>query len=381
MNVARKYSPLLRKHFCGLGLCLLLCGAPAWSQQASPDANPKSGAVGAVAPQPPVSLQQPVPQEPGRISGKIVDQTGASITGATVTLSRDDQTSGQQVVSDEEGKFYFFSVPPGPFHLAIASPGLASQEFSATLQAGDSFVTPLFMLVVATQVTQVTVALTPEQIATEQIKEQEKQRVFGVIPNFFVSYVPDAAPLKPKHKFELAWKSSTDPFTFVAVGAIAGAFQAGDRWSGYGQGAEGYAKRFGAAYADVFVGTYMGGAVFPTILKQDPRYFYRGKGSKMSRFLYAAASSVICKGDNGHWQPNYSNILGNLAAGGISNLYYPASSRHGASLVFSTAFIRLGEVTIANIFQEFLVPKLTPNLPTRAPAQPENHDVSTPASF
>jgi hypothetical protein len=370
MDVARKNFPFALKGSLRLLLCLVLCSVPVWSQQNPASPETKTGAVEPSQPQSVGSLQQPVPQEPGRISGKVVDQTGANITGATITLARDGQSSTQQAVSDEEGKFYFFNVPPGPFHLAISSPGLAPQEFSATLQPGDSLVTPLFMLVVATQVTQVTVALTPEQVATEQIKEQEKQRVFGVIPNFFVSYVPDAAPLKPKHKFELAWKSSTDPFTFVAVGAIAGAFQAGDRWSGYGQGAEGYAKRFGAAYADVFVGTYMGGAVFPTILKQDPRYYYRGKGSKASRFFYAAASSVICKGDNGHWQPNYSNVLGNLAAGGIANLYYPASSRHGASLVFSTALIRLGEVTIANIFQEFLVPKLTPNLPTRAPAQP-----------
>jgi len=370
MQVATKKSLLRGKGFLWLGLCFLLCAVPVRSQQNPPSENPKSGAVDPLQTQPPVSVQQPVPAEPGRISGKIVDQTGATITGATVTLTRDEQSSSLQAVSDEEGKFYFFNVPPGLFRLVISSPGLTSQEFSATLHAGDSFVTPLIMLVVAPQMTEVTVSLTPEQIATVQIKEQEKQRVFGIIPNFYVSYVPNAAPLKPKHKFELAWKSSTDPFTFVAVGAIAGAFQAGNRWSGYGQGAEGYAKRFGAAYADVFVGTYMGGAVFPTILKQDPRYFYRGKGSKISRFLYAAASSVICKGDNGHWQPNYSNILGNLAAGGISNLYYPASSRHGASLVFATAFIRLGEVTVANIFQEFLVPKLTPNLPTRAPTQP-----------
>jgi len=348
--------------------CFLLFGVPARSQQVP--SNPRTDAGSASQAQSGVSLQQPVPQEPGRISGKVLDQTGANITGATVTLTHDDQSSSQQTVSDEEGKFYFLNVPPGPFRLSISSPGLASQEFSATLRSGDSFVTPLFMLVVATQVTQVTVALTPEQIATEQIKEQEKQRVFGVIPNFYVSYVPDAAPLKPKHKFELAWKTSTDPFTLLAVGAIAGAFQAGNRWSGYGQGAEGYAKRFGATYGNVVIGTYLGGAVFPMILKQDPRYFYKGTGSKRSRFFYALSSSVICKGDNGQWQPNYSNILGNFAAGGIAYAYLPAQNRHGAGLAFSTGAIRLAEVTIANVLQEFLVPKLTPNLPTRAETQP-----------
>jgi hypothetical protein len=358
----RKFLDFLGRAFC-LGLCVLFWSLPALSQAAAaplvakaplPDQSPSAFAHQASA------------QQDAKISGKVVDQTGVEVVGATVTLTRDDQSSGISIVTDEEGQFYFFNVPPGPFHLTVSSPGLASQDFSATLQPAESLVTPLLMLVVATQVTQVEVTLTPEELATAEIKDQEKQRVFGVIPNFYVSYVPDAAPLKPKHKFELAWKSSTDPFTFGAVGLVAGINQAAGRWSGYGQGAQGFAKRYGASYADVFTGTYIGGAVLPSLLKQDPRYFYRGKGSKASRFFYALASSVICKGDNGRWQPNYSSVMGNLAAGGIANLYYPSKDRHGAGLVFSTAFIRMGEMAVANIFQEFLVPKLTPNLPTRA---------------
>jgi len=188
-----------------------------------------------------------------------------------------------------------------------------------------------------------------------------------------VSYVPNAAPLTPKLKFRLAWKSSVDPVTFLAVGAFAGVEQATNQRPGYGQGMQGYAKRYGAAYADVATGTFLGGGLLPSLLKQDPRYFYQGTGSKKSRFLHAIASTVICRGDNGHMQPNYSNIGGNLAAGGISTLYYsgsPGNHRSGASLAISTALIRLGETTVANIFQEFLVPKLTPNLPTRAPSHP-----------
>jgi len=151
---------------------------------------------------------------------------------------------------------------------------------------------------------------------------------------------------------------------------VAGLDQAGDRWGAYGQGAQGYAKRFGATYADVFVGTFIGSAALPSLLKQDPRYFYKGTGTKRARIFYALANSVICKGDNGNWQANYSSIAGNLAAGGISNLYYPAKDRNGVGLVFSNALIRIGETAVANIFQEFVAPKLTPNLPRRAPAQP-----------
>jgi hypothetical protein len=274
------------------------------------------------------------------------------------------------MTAGDDGQFSFANIAPGPFHLTITSEGFSTQSSSGILHSGEVCIVPQIALVIATSITEVKVELSPIEMAQEQIKEQEKQRVLGFIPNFYVSYVPNAAPLSPKHKFGLAWKSAIDPVTFVAVGAVAGIDQAGDRWGAYGQGAQGYAKRFGASYANVFLGTFIGSAVLPSLLKQDPRYFYKGSGTKRSRILYALANSVICKGDNGHWQANYSSILGNLAAGGISNLYYPANDRKGVGLVFTTALVRIGERAVANIFQEFIVPKLTPNLPTRAPAQP-----------
>jgi hypothetical protein len=100
--------------------------------------------------------------------------------------------------------------------------------------------------------------------------------------------------------------------------------------------------------------------VLPSLLKQDPRYFYRGTGTRRSRLLYALANAVICKGDNGKWQPNYSNMLGGLAAGGISNLYYPAKDRNGARLTFENALIEIGATAGANLVEEFLVPRPTP---------------------
>ena len=355
-------------------LCLLLCGfaAPARSQE--PSVVPVVTAVLDLPEIVPSAAKQqsdqPNQQPSGSISGRVVDQSGSFIEGAVVSLKREGQTPSQEVATDENGQFFFANVAPGPFQVTVTSEGLASREFSATVHAGEAYVVPPITLAIATQVTEVRVGLTPVELAEVQIKEQEKQRVLGIIPNFFVSYVPNAAPLKPKQKFELAWKSSVDPFTFLGVGGLAAAAQATNRWSAYGPGIEGYAKRYGATYANVFGGTFIGGAILPSLLKQDPRYFYRGTGSKQSRILYALGSAVICKGDNGKWQANYSSILGNLAAGGISNLYYPASDRNGAALVFSNALIRLGEMAVANVFQELIVPKLTPNLPTRAPAQP-----------
>jgi hypothetical protein len=208
------------------------------------------------------------------------------------------------------------------------------------------------------------------EVAEDEIKVEEKQRVLGVIPNFYVSYIPNAAPLNPKQKFELAWKTTVDPVTFGLNGAIAGIQQAQNDFSGYGQGAGGYAKRYGASYTNLATETFIGGAILPSLLKQDPRYFYKGSGSKRSRILYAIANAVICKGDDGHWQANYSSILGSLAAGGISNLYYPAKNRDGAELTFENALIGIGESAAANIFQEFVVRRLTPSASKSQQAQP-----------
>jgi hypothetical protein len=347
-----------------LSLAGLLCGSPAWSRRTpQTDQSTESGAQGASA-----SAGQAAPEQQGSIAGKIVDQSGTPVEGALVKLTCVGGSSGSQATTNGDGLFSFTHVAAGPFKLAISSPDLAGQEFSGTVSAGERFETPVITLVIPTQMTEVRV-LPREEIESAQIKEQEKQRVFGLIPNFYVSYSSDAVPLTTKHKFELAWKSASDPVTFAGVGVLAGINQAADRWHDYGQGAEGYAKRFGATYTNVFSATLIGGAVMPTILKQDPRYFYKGSGSKKSRLLYAVASSVICKGDNGHWQPNYSNVIGSVAGAGIATLYIPPSDRGGA-FVLSSTLIRLGETSLAGVLQEFLFRKLTPNSPRRAAGQP-----------
>lgn len=300
------------------------------------------------------------------IKGKVVDQSGTSITGAVVKLTRDGKPLGLELATDEEGQYFFIKVPPGPFQLTISCEGLVSQTVSGTLHPSESYIVPLATLTIATQVTEVHVGLSPIELAQEQVHEQEKQRVFGIIPNFYVSYSPDAAPLSTKQKFQLAWKSATDPVTLVGVGMLAGIDQAADRWGAYGQGMQGYAKRYGATYADIFATTYLAGAVLPTVLKQDPRYFYKATGSKKSRLLYAIRSTIICKGDNRKWQPNYSAVVGDLAGAGMSNLWYPPNDRNGAGAIFGNTAIRFGEIAISNILQEFIIPKLTPNLSNRS---------------
>jgi hypothetical protein len=188
--------------------------------------------------------------------------------------------------------------------------------------------------------------------AQEQLKKQERQRILGVIPNFNTSMIHDAEPLSPSQKFHLAFKNTLDPFQFVVSGIDAALSQNSDDFAGYGQGAQGYAKRFAASYADAFDATIFGGAVFPVILNQDPRYFRLGAGGFKKRFFYAVLATVRAKGDNRKWQPNYSSLLGNLAAGGISNLYYPSGNR-GVGLTFERAFIETAEGSIGTVVAEF----------------------------
>ena len=287
-----------------------------------------------------------------------------------MTLSREDQSPSQEVLSGDDGQFSFANIAPGPFHLAITSAGFATQTSSGILRSEEIYIVPQITLVVATATTEVRVVPTRTEVAEDQIKVQEKQRVLGVVPNFYVSYDHHAVPLTSKQKFELAWKTTVDPVTFGVTGVIAGIQQAQNDFSGYGQGAQGYAKRYGASYGDFVASTFIGSAMLPSLLKQDPRYFYKGNGAKRSRILYALANSVICKGDDGHWQANYSSILGSLAAGGISNLYYPAKDRNGARLTFENGLIGIGESAAINLLQEFFVRKLTTNAPNHEPASP-----------
>jgi len=303
------------------------------------------------------------------MSGIIVDETGAAVVGSQVKLTRGDQSKIQEVVSGDDGQFSFENIAPGPFQLTVASAGFTTQTFTGTLHSGEIFVVPQIKLAIAPNVTVVRVGLTKTEVAEVQIKQEERQRVLGFMPNFYVNYDPDPVPLDSKQKFELAWKTTVNPASFGIVGAIAGVQQADNSFSGYGQGVQGYAKRYGAAYADFVSGTFIGAAILPSVLKQDPRYFYKGTGSKPSRILYAMANAVICKGDNGHWQANYSNIVGSLASGGISNLYYPSTDR-GAELTFENAGIGIGATAVANVLQEFIVRKLTPHLADRDPANP-----------
>ncbi len=186
------------------------------------------------------------------------------------------------------------------------------------------------------------------------LKSAEKQRIFGIIPEFTaVNHTGPYQPLTVKQKFDLFWKSSTDPYIFVLDAFVAGIGQAKDSNAGYGQGAQGYFKRYAASYADTFDGNFWGNAVLTSALREDPRYFREGEDYGYThRALYSAATALWCKRDAGNWGPNYANILGNIIAGGISNVYYPSDDR-GLGKTFTGAATVTAEGTIGSELQEF----------------------------
>jgi Carboxypeptidase regulatory-like domain len=312
----------------------------------------------------PGGSQAPVSEVPsnGIVQGVVTGKDGEVYEGVRVTLAVKGAEPARIQITNGEGEFTFVNVPAGPFTLSASSEGFAPETFSGALNPGETFEAPSFVLSMEHASTEVRVsAAQQEEIAQEQVNIEEKQRIFGVLPNFYVSYDPHPVPLTARQKFSLAWKSNIDPFAFVLNGAFAGVEQANNTFAGYGQGAQGYAKRFGANYADSFISTEIGGAILPVLFKQDPRYFYKGTGSAWARAGYAIANTFICKGDNMRWQFNYSGVLGGLAAGGIANLYYPESDREDISTTFVEAGIGFAGTAVQNLFQEFVVKKLTPS--------------------
>ena len=163
--------------------------------------------------------------------------------------------------------------------------------------------------------------------------------------------------MTPKLKFNLAIRTAQDPAAFLVAAAVAGVEQERNNFPGYGQELRGYAKRYGSAYSDRLVGAMIGHAILPALLHQDPRYFYHGSGSIRSRIFYALSAAVVCRGDSGQLEPNYSAVLGSFAAAGISNLYRAPRDR-SAGRTFRNGLIVIGSGAAVNLIREFISRKV-----------------------
>jgi carboxypeptidase family protein len=297
------------------------------------------------------------------LSGTIVDQVGAAVVDAAVTLVTTDGTIARTATTDANGVFLFADVAPSSYVVRVEAAGFSPFSLAPFIVAGDvpSVMLPPTVLSVAGFSASVTVR-SNEAIADEQIKHQEQQRFFGVVPNFYVSYVPDAAPLTSRQKFTLAVHETFDWTAFAGASVAAAIDQATSGHPGFGDGASGYAKRWAASFADNRTGDLLSHYVFASMFHQDPRYFYQGTGTTRSRLVHALGSVFVARSDRGTLMPNYSYVLGNVGAAALSNTYYPTRER-GSSLVFSNIAIGLAGRVAKGVTQEFLGKRLTKHAP------------------
>ena len=339
----------------------LLCGPLAlWAQQSPATTNDQN-----LPDAPGIEATVVAPDEGGNatagsaaISGTVLDTNGSEVQDAHVVLKNlaGEQTRSEQ--SNSDGEFNFTGLSAGNFELVVSGQGwgtFVSPEIQ--LRRGDFHIVPNVVLPVTSSAV-VRVIAGREQLAEEQVHIAEQQRVLKIFPNFYSSYDWNAPPMGTRQKFQLSLRSLTDPVTFLGVAATAGFEQQANLFPGYGSGAQGYAKRYGAAYANDFTGDFLADAIFPSVFHQDPRYFYRGRGSFGSRALYAISAAVMARSDSGRWEPNYSFILGSFSAGGISNLYYPAADR-GAKLTLVNGLVDIGEHAGSNLVREFILKRFS----------------------
>ena len=315
-------------------------------------------------------LPQEIQPPSASIVGTVRDLNGTPIPEIPVTLAGQDNSVDRVVRADSNGAFTFDGLSPGNYQVKVEAPGLVPfVSAMKTLGAGERQQLAIAVTRLPTKQTTVTVTATPAQVAQAQVHEQEQQRVLGFLPDFYTSYIWTATPMTPRLKFQLGFRSVTDPVMFLVAAGLAGVEQKHNTFPGYGQGAEGYAKRFGAAYADTVSSRIISRAILPTLLHQDPRYFYHGSGSVRSRMLYAIEASVVTRGDNGRLQPNYSQVVGSFAAAGLSNVYRAPGDRQ-LGLTLRNGLIIIGAGTVENVCREFLSRKLTQHVPAFANGKP-----------
>jgi hypothetical protein len=299
---------------------------------------------------------------PGAIQGAVTDSSGSAVAGAIVTLETAASTSQRTAITDQAGSFRFSAVEPGNYKITIAASGFAAWTTNVAVASGDNPPLLSAVLQVAAASSSVNVTLPQHELAAEQLKTEEKQRLLGVLPDFFVSYAQDAAPLTAAQKFQLGWKTIIDPVSLLGTGISAGIDEARNSHPEFGQGTEGYAKRFGAQYANRVSRVIIGRVVMQSIFHQDPRYFYKGTGSIRSRALYAIETAFLAKGDHGNWQFDYSDVLGGMASHELSTLYYPSTSRPVRRLADDVLLGFAGRAE-NNLLHEFILRHLTTHVP------------------
>jgi len=309
-------------------------------------------------------ISTPSPQT-ATLVGTVTDIRGDVVPEAAVTVDSADGSEHHALSANDSG---FFSQPelhPGVvYHISATAPGfILWKSQDVTLTPGQYLELKGIQLNIAMVSETVTATLDTTAIAAQQVHLQEQQKVLGFVPNFYTTYEKNPAPMTTKLKFELAMHTEFNPITFLGAGFIAAVDQAADT-PHYQQGWQGFGQRYGANYATGFTDIFFGGAVLPSLLHQDPRYFYQGDGSTKSRLTHALTSAFIAHGDNGKLQVNYSSMGGFLISGALAETYYPERDR-GVGLIGTTFAVDLAANMANGVIQEFILPRFTPSYKKR----------------
>ena len=306
----------------------------------------------------PGSSQGTLPQEPGApgsLAGQIADPSGALIPGARVLLRVPGHRKDREALADTEGQFSVKGLPAGEYTFLVTAPGFDPFEsLPVTLHPGEARKLDAITLRIPANHADAYVTMNRKEIATAELHAAEQQRIVG-FPDFYTSFVWDAAPLDAKQKLSLGLRATTDRMAFVTAALVASGEQIKGTFPEFGDGAAGFGKRYGAAYADGFTGKFIGAALLPAVFRQDPRYFYMGpNGTIKQRVRHAVASAFLARGDNGRTELNYSHILGNASAGALSTVYHPAADSAGKLALDNALLGTVGEAGVNVVRELFL---------------------------
>jgi hypothetical protein len=196
--------------------------------------------------------------------------------------------------------------------------------------------------------------ITEDQKSEEQASGISKDRLFWTLPNFLtVENASQFPPLTTGQKFKVVARSTFDPVEFAYIGFVAAIGQASNSQPAFGQGWGAYGERYATSFGDNMIENFMVGAIFPSILRQDPRYYQLGKGSFTHRTGYAIGRIFITRSDSGHKQFNYSEILGSAVAAGISTYSYHPRSDQNVSNAMSVWGTQVGWDVVSTVVKEF----------------------------
>jgi len=309
-------------------------------------------------------------QATARVKGVVSDMEGGLVPGAHVVISCAEPAITRETTANQTGFFSIAGLPTGTYVLKISSPGLQTYVIhDLHLHGGQTYSLPEVSLPIARTSADVTVTVTTEEIAEAELHSELKQRVFGVLPNFYTSYQWDAAPLTAKQKLKLTLHAATDPVFFGTTAITAGIQQEQNTYPAYGGGAAGYWSRYGADYGDAVIGRFMGSVVFSTVFRQDPRYFVMTNGSWERRSWHAVSSTFMQRNDKTkHFEPAYSHLLGAATTGLIASTYHPGTSP--GKMVLNDTILDLGNKAANNLVREFVLRHLARHIPSYAKGRP-----------